>query len=145
MSIVETKTCDMARLFFLWGCLLLVSGALAQSAPAGAYISWETDNHDFGDITEGDKIEHVYKFTNSGTQPLIITNIEVTCGCTTPKGWPRDPIHPGGKGEFTVAFNSAGKAGRLTKVVRVISNATNANNQVTFTATVQEKKEKVGQ
>ncbi|MCU0419140.1 MAG: DUF1573 domain-containing protein [Cyclobacteriaceae bacterium] len=130
----------MLKLPFLWGCLLLVSGALAQPQKEGAYIVWEADSHDFGEITEGAKIEHVYRFTNTGAQPLIITNIEVTCGCTTPKGWPRDPIGPGGKGEFTVAFNSAGKVGRVTKVVRVVSNATNAKNQVTFTATIVEKK-----
>lgn len=124
----------------MWGCLLVTSGVLAQTASEGAYITWQADSHDFGDITEGDKIEYVYKFTNSGTQPLVITNIEVTCGCTTPKGWPRDPIGPGGKGEFTVAFNSSGKTGRVTKVIRVISNATNANNQVTFTATVTARK-----
>ena len=90
---------------------------------------------------QGDKVEEVFKFTNTGNEPLIITNVQVTCGCTTPKGWPRDPIAPGGKGELTIAFASAGKMGRQNKVVTIVSNAANADGaQISFTANVLEKK-----
>ncbi len=103
----------------------------------GAVIAFEEKTFDFGDIMQGDKVEHTFHFTNAGTEPLIITNVQVSCGCTTPKGWPRDPIPPGGKGELTVAFNSAGKMGRQNKPVTVISNAVNADgNQITFTTNV---------
>ena len=106
----------------------------------GATIEWEKKSHDFGDITEGEKVEYVYKFTNKGTEPLIITNVQVTCGCTTPKGWPRDPVMPGGKGEIPVQFNSLGKSGRQNKVVTIVSNAVEGNSQITFSANVLEKK-----
>jgi len=116
--------------------------ASAQTAAAnGAVITFEKKTHDFGDIVQGDKVEQVFKFTNTGNEPLIITNVQVTCGCTTPKGWPRDPIAPGGKGEITIAFNSAGKMGKQNKVVTVVSNATNADGaQISFTTNVLEKK-----
>jgi hypothetical protein len=103
-------------------------------------LTWETTTHDFGDIIQGDKVQHAFRFVNSGTEPLIITNVEVTCGCTVPKGWPRDPIMAGGKGEIEIMFNSTGKKGKQNKVVTVISNSAPGNSQITFTATVLEKK-----
>lgn len=109
--------------------------------PNGPVITFEKKTHEFGDIVQGDKVEETFKFTNTGNEPLIITNVQVTCGCTTPKGWPRDPIPPGGKAEVTIGFNSAGKMGRQNKVVTIVSNATNADGaQISFTANVLEKK-----
>jgi len=117
-------------------------GFAQQSAPQnGPIITFEKKTHDFGDIIQGDKVEETFKFANTGTEPLILTNVQVTCGCTTPKGWPRDPILPGGKGELTIAFNSAGKMGKQNKVVTVVSNAINSDGaQISFTTNVLEKK-----
>lgn len=133
-----------------YGVFVLLVALIAGSFPSiaqslsnksGPVISWEKTVHDFGDISQGEKVEHTFYFTNTGTAPLIITNVEVTCGCTTPKGWPRDPVAPGEKGEILIAFNSAGKYGRQNKVVTVISNATNPEVvQISFTANVLEKK-----
>jgi hypothetical protein len=111
------------------------------ASQAGPVITFEKKTHDFGDIVQGDKVEETFKFANTGTEPLILTNVQVTCGCTTPKGWPRDPILPGGKGELTVGFNSAGKMGKQNKVVTIVSNAVNAEgSQISFTTNVLEKK-----
>lgn len=120
--------------------ILIFSSGFAQDQPAavadGPAIQWDKPNYDFGDMKQGERVENTFKFTNTGNAPLIITNVEVTCGCTTPKGWPRDPIPPGGQGELTVAFNSAGKYGRQNKVIKVISNAVSPSNQIVFTANV---------
>jgi hypothetical protein len=126
--------------------IVLLGGSLylpAQNAKisSGALITWEKSTHDFGDVFQGDKVEHTYQFTNTGNQDLVITNVEVTCGCTTPKGWPRDPIAPGGTGELSVAFDSAGKIGKQNKVITITSNSVGTLNQVMFTATVLEKKQ----
>lgn len=103
----------------------------------GARIQWDNNKHEFGDVVQGNKVEHAFKFTNIGRSPLIITNVEVSCGCTTPKGWPRDPVKPGEKGEILVAFNSASKYGMQNKVITVVSNAENADaRQLVFTANV---------
>lgn len=120
----------------------LITTADAQNAlfKEGASISIEKPTFEFGTIYEGDKVQHVFKFTNSGNQPLIINNVEVTCGCTIPKGWPRDPIMPGGRAELQVQFNSAGKVGRKNKVITIISNSVSGNAQLTISATVIEKK-----
>jgi Protein of unknown function (DUF1573) len=128
------------RVLIIW---LFSINLLAAQSPAeikGPALTWEKTQHDFGDINQGDKVHHTFKFVNTGTDPLIITNVEVTCGCTVPKGWPRDPILPGDKGELQVMFNSAGKSGKQNKVVTVVSNATLGNSQVTFSANILEKK-----
>jgi len=135
----------MRKYLFLVFILGVVASSFGQQAQQtvkkdGAVITFDKKTHDFGDIMQGDKVEHTFYFTNTGNEPLIITNVQVTCGCTTPKGWPREPIPPGGKGELTVSFNSAGKSGRQNKPVTVVSNATNTDgNQITFTTNVLEK------
>ncbi len=119
----------------------LMAGALVQAQnQSSAIIEWEKSTHEFGDVIQGEKVEHVFKFTNTGTIPLVITNVLVTCGCTTPKGWPREPIAPGGKGEVTIQFDSKGKNGRQNKVATVVSNAVAGNSQVTFSVNVLEKR-----
>jgi len=122
------------------GMVLMASVVLAQDSVKGPVITWEKLSHEFGDIVQGEKIEHTFKFTNTGTAALIITNVEVTCGCTVPKGWPRDPIMPGSKGEITIAFNSSGKIGRQNKVATVTSNSIGTTNQVMIVANVLDKK-----
>jgi len=124
----------------LVGMVMMASVVLAQDMVKGPVITWEKLSHEFGDIVQGEKIEHTFKFTNTGTAALIITNVEVTCGCTVPKGWPRDPIMPGSKGEITIAFNSSGKIGRQNKVATVTSNSIGTTNQVMIVANVLDKK-----
>lgn len=124
---------------------ILTSGYISMAQPAksgmGAVITWDKATHDFGEIMQGDKVEHTFHFTNTGNKELVITNVEVTCGCTTPKGWPRDPITPGNSGELTIAFNSTGKIGKQNKVITITSNSVGAVNQVMFSATVIQKKD----
>jgi len=130
----------MKRIFLVFIGIAIAATVFSQTGKAdGPVITWEKASYDFGDISQGEKVEHTFKFTNTGNQPLIITNIQVTCGCTTPKGWPRDPIAAGAKGEVTVAFNSTGKLGKQNKVVTVMSNAVNSDNQVMFSANVLPK------
>lgn len=134
----------MKRILTLLFGIVVAAAAVAQTsnpAPAsGPVLTWEKSNHDFGDIHQGDKVEYVYHFTNTGNEPLLITNVVVSCGCTTPKGWPRDPVQAGAKGEITIAFNSTGKFGKVDKVVSITSNAINPEGaQIKFTANVLEK------
>ena len=110
------------------------SGSVENSVP-GPAITFEEIIHDFGDINQGDKVEFVFNFENTGDAPLIITNVKVTCGCTA-TDWPRDQVMPGDQSSITVQFNSAGKKGRQNKVITVVSNASSPLNQVTIAANV---------
>lgn len=125
--------------------IFTIVGAVAQEAAeetntSGPVMSFEEDKHDFGEIFQGDKVEHVFEFENTGNEPLIITNVQTTCGCTAPE-WPRDPIAPGQSGKIKVVFNSTGKIGRQNKVITVVSNATSPLNRVTIVTNVLPKKE----
>lgn len=117
------------------------SGSEKITQPPGALLTWEKSNYDFGDIKQGERVEHTFHFSNTGTEPLMITNVTTQCGCTAPKGWPRDPIAPGRSGEITLVFDSTGKFGRVNKVATVMSNAVNKEGtQVLLSGNVIEKR-----
>jgi len=78
--------------------------------------------YDFGSIAEGQNVEFSYRFKNTGTQPLIVTNVSASCGCTVPEK-PEAPIKPGETGFIKVKFNSEGRPGATHKSVTVLSNA----------------------
>lgn len=90
----------------------------------GPQIYFSEKNHDFGDIEQGDKVEHVFTFENTGNEALILTDVRTTCGCTAPE-WPRDAVLPGNSAEIKVVFNSAGKIGVTHKTITIFSNAVN--------------------
>ena len=100
--------------------------------PSFAFVK---ETHDFGTINDGDIVEHVFKFTNNGEAPLIISNATATCGCTVPK-WPKEPIAVGESGEIQVRFNSRGKAGIQNKVVTITANTYPAANKLQIKANV---------
>ncbi len=94
--------------------------------------------YDFGALTEGDTVEHVFAFTNTGEFPLIINNITASCGCTTPD-WPREPVAPGAKSSVRVRFNSRGKSGEQNKTITIFANTDPATTDLQFRAMVNPK------
>lgn len=84
-------------------------------------FSFEKTSHDFGTINEGDVVEHVFKFKNTGDAPLIIQNATGSCGCTVPT-YSKEPIAPGETGEITAKFNSQGRRNLQNKSVTVTAN-----------------------
>ena len=93
---------------------------------ATAVLELETDTYDFGQVAEGTAVEHEFRFKNAGGAPLIISNVQASCGCTTPE-YSKNPVAPGEEGMVKVVFNSAGQTGKQHKVITVTSNATTAN------------------
>lgn len=106
--------------------------------PAGptTTISFEETEFDYGVIDEGDKARHTYKFTNTGKEPLIISNAKGSCGCTVPQ-WPKEPIPPGGTGSIDVEFNSKGKKGKQSKRVTITANTDPAQTFLTIKGEVK--------
>ena len=84
-------------------------------------ITFDEMEHHFGTINEGDKVEHIFTFTNTGSEPLILEKCKGSCGCTVPT-CPSEPILPGGKGEIKVVFNSRGKRNHQEKRVTITAN-----------------------
>ena len=84
-------------------------------------FKFSEESFDFGNITEGDVVDHVFSFVNEGEAPLIISSATASCGCTVPV-WPKTPIAPGEQGEIKVQFNSRSKPGVQNKTVTVTAN-----------------------
>lgn len=99
------------------------AAAAEPAAPAGptTTMNFEESEFDFGSVDQGEKVTHVYKFTNTGNEPLIISNAKGSCGCTVPS-WPKEPIPVGGSGEIKVQFDSKGKKGKQSKRVTLTAN-----------------------
>lgn len=95
----------------------------ATPTPAGptTSIQYENDKFEFGVVNEGEVVKHMFKFKNTGSEPLVISNAKASCGCTVPV-WPKEPIAPGGTGEIAVEFNTKGKPGAQSKQVTVTAN-----------------------
>ncbi|HEX9649250.1 MAG TPA: DUF1573 domain-containing protein [Cyclobacteriaceae bacterium] len=110
-----------------------------QEKAPGPVIAFEIESHDFGDIEQGDIVEWTFKFENKGDEPLILSNVAVTCGCTA-TSWPREPVGVGEKGELTVKFNSVGKSGAQNKVITIYSNARIPISRVSIVTNVLPKK-----
>lgn len=117
--------------------------AQEETLADGPYITFEESAFDFGDIHQDDKVEHIFAFENTGNAPLIITNVQTTCGCTAPV-WPKEPVMPGESAEIKVRFDSTGKFGRQNKVISIISNSVAPVNQVKITTNVLPKEKEQG-
>lgn len=94
-------------------------GGQAENAPV---ITFDSIVCNFGILAVGEKYPHTFRFTNTGTSPLIITQVNPSCGCTTAKDWPQEPIAPGESGQISIEFNSSGNSGKVDKTISVLSN-----------------------
>lgn len=92
--------------------------------PNAPQMTFETEVIDYGKIELKADGVRVFKFTNTGKSPLIISNIKSTCGCTVPKA-PEDPIMPGEEGTIEVKYDT-NRPGGFSKMIIVTSNATEA-------------------
>jgi hypothetical protein len=104
--------------------LILFVGLLSLGVSAQekvAKIEFETDVIDYGTIEKGSDGVRVFKFTNTGDAPLIISNVKSTCGCTVPKK-PDGPIMPGETGEISVKYDTK-RVNPIRKTITVTSNA----------------------
>ena len=90
----------------------------------------------FGKIKKGDHKEHAYEITNTGKNPLIISQVKPGCGCTVPD-YTKEPIMPGKKGKITLKFDSSNFDGLVNKQAEVFANVEKAPMVITFSADIQ--------
>ena len=84
-------------------------------------FDFEHTDFNFGTVKEGEMVEHVYKFKNTGNAPLIVSKATASCGCTVPS-WPKKPILPGQTSEIQVRFNSTNKPNQQVKTITIEAN-----------------------
>ncbi len=109
--------------WFLWQCVLMLALSFNSRAQM-PYIQFDKTEYDFGKIREKDGIATCrFSFKNEGKSPLIITQVQASCGCTTPS-WSKDSVLPGQKGFVEAAYNPEGRPGPFLKTLTIFSNAT---------------------
>lgn len=101
-------------------------------------ITFDKDFHDFGKISEGEKVTYSFRFKNTGKGNLIIQTASGSCGCTVPE-IPEKPLSPGETGFIKVQFNSEGRAGIQEKQVTVVTNTIPNTNIIRIKAEVNER------
>ena len=101
-------------------------------------IVFDKTVYDYGTITQGADGNCEFKFTNKGKEPLILSNVTSSCGCTVPQ-WPKEPIAPGKSGSIKVKYDT-NRIGMINKTITVNSNAINPNVILTIKGTVTAKK-----
>ncbi len=107
----------------------------AQSKPLTNLVL--SENHfDFGKIKKGEQVKHVYEVTNTGDNPLIISQVKPACGCTAPD-FTKEPIMPGQKGQVTLAFDSTSFDGLVNKQAEIFANTEKTPILLTFSADIQ--------
>ncbi|SRR5260221_5383280 len=98
-----------------------VNTTITQGAKAGDILDLKEIQYDFGKIPQGKPVTHIFNVSNNGTDSLKISNIQASCGCTTPE-WDRDKIiAPGETTKITVGYNAANE-GPFTKTITISYN-----------------------
>ena len=123
----------MKKISFLLG-LMSLCGALA----AQGVMHFKSDEYNFGQVKEGNLAEHEFTFTNTGDQPVVISSVQASCGCTTPY-WTKDPILPGKEGKIKASYNSQGRPGNFLKTITITSNAAEPSKVLRIQGTVVDR------
>ncbi len=105
--------------------------------PNAPEIVFDMDVIDYGQQEQGANGNRTFVFTNTGKEPLILTNVKASCGCTTPK-WTRNPVAPGEKGEIQVHYDTK-RMGQFQKNITVTSNAKTSNKVLTIKGKIMPK------
>ncbi|WP_055442446.1 DUF1573 domain-containing protein [Lacinutrix himadriensis] len=115
-----------------------VAEAAVRDANAGDFpvLTFDKNEHDFGEIEAKTPVETVFTYKNTGKTPLVITNIKSTCGCTVPQDWSKEPLAPGDSGKFTVKYNASGK-NAVSKTITVTANTKTGKETVKIKAFVK--------
>ena len=129
---------------FLFCIYFIAAGVFANAQDAktpatNAEITFEKELYDYGTIDYGSDGSYAFKFTNTGKDPLVITNATGSCGCTVPK-WPKEPILKGQSAYINVTYDTK-RPGPFTKTVTINSNAKSASKVITVKGVVRSQEQ----
>jgi len=127
--------------FLLIFCLSTATNSISQAQDTEPKFKFESKSVKFEKVKAGEILSFDYIFENTGSHPLIITNIKVSCSCTKPL-WPKEPIKPGKKDTIHVKFDTKGKIGWQDRILEVHSNAKDSPTKLRFKGMVDNKEYK---
>jgi hypothetical protein len=107
-----------------------------ENASKFPVIEFNEREHDFGEIEKGKSVETTFTYKNTGTAPLVVTDIKSSCGCTVPQDWNKNPLKPGDSSKFSVTFNGSGE-NKITKTITVTANTEKGTEEVKITAFIK--------
>lgn len=93
-------------------------------------IKFDQTEFNTGKITQGEVKNFKYNFKNTGKAPLVISEVNASCGCTVARNYPKGKIMPGEGGTIEVEFDSDNKWGKQTVAIDVATNAIPAFTQL---------------
>ena len=129
---LESESFKMKQLFTLIFAIVIAAAVNAQP-PATEALSLKETAFDFGTIPQGKPVYHFFEVTNTGKDPMVISNVQTSCGCTTPE-WSKEPIAPGATAKIRVGYNAAAE-GNFEKFITIMYNQ-NLTKQVKIHGTV---------
>ncbi len=103
--------------------LLSTTVMASEKQPEGAMIKFHYETYDYHNIAQGSSGTCYFVYTNTGTEPLVLTSVSTSCGCTVPY-WSKKPLLPGKSAKIKVVYNTS-HLGDFRKVISVKSNAIN--------------------
>ena len=115
------------------------TNASASENPNAGEFAFAEETYDFAKIPKGTPVNHDFNFTNTGKEPIVISNVQASCGCTTPK-WPKEPILPGKTAVINVQYNAANPGG-FNKSITITSNAKTPSKVIYIKGTVEAQSE----
>jgi hypothetical protein len=136
----------MKKILLLFVAMVSLNIANAQTDKAkpatnsdAAEITFETETHDYGTLDYGADGNYAFRFTNTGKEPLIITDAKGSCGCTVPK-WPKEPVLKGQSSVINVNYDTK-RVGPFTKTVTVTSNGKTPSKVLTIKGVVKNQEQ----
>jgi hypothetical protein len=127
----------MRKLVFI--SIALLGLVFTANAQTGAEIVFESEVHDYGTIDFAGDGTYAFKFTNTGKEPLVITDAKGSCGCTVPK-WPKEPVMKGQSNYINVSYDTK-RPGPFTKTVTITSNAGSGSKVLTIKGNVKSQEQ----
>jgi len=122
----------MKKLFTLFSAIVFAFILNAQTPTQDLLLVKETA-FDFGTIPQGKPVYHFFEVTNTGKDPMVIVNVQTSCGCTTPE-WSKEPVAPGATTKIRVGYNAAAE-GHFEKYITIMYNQ-NLSKQVSIKGNV---------
>lgn len=134
MTILQSRISHF-RTALVIACVFYCFDAL-MAQDQTAIIEFSKPSYDFKEINEvNGPYSHVFAFVNKGSDNLKISEVSVSCGCTTPE-WTSDEVGPGQSGFITASFNPQNRPGVFEKKLEVFSNAENGTQVLTIKGVV---------
>lgn len=122
MNKMKKTTFILLAMVMSLGCLMAQNANNTKQPKA----EFKSLIHNFGKVAEEvGTVTTEFEFTNTGSAPLVIQDVRVTCGCTTP-AYTREPVLPGKKGVIKVSYSTVGRIGAIDKKITVFTNVPDA-------------------